>query len=243
MPDVELFNGSLMVSQGNGTLWVQLGEDKASAWLLTVAILHLGVKMGLLFGMVQGYRAVANKISLSLVYVVVGWELQAHSTVISLFQAAQDEVSGMGMFLGFMGWGLTLLVLFVLPQPFFPWETFEGLVYYAYAISSAGLFSQSTNILLYALTPLLQVRFNIMRKEKHSVCWYFYALYLVNIFFLYYIKGCPASLLRYPIDLTICFTATFIAALLGAILYLQGKYGPLLCLRELILGKDFRYML
>jgi transmembrane E3 ubiquitin-protein ligase len=82
-----------------------------------------------------------------------------------------------------------------------------------------------------------------MRKEKHAVCKHFYALYLINIFFLYYVKGCPACLLRYPLDLPLCFTATLLAALIGGVLYLQGRYGPLLCLRECILGKDYRYKL
>jgi hypothetical protein len=115
MPEVELFNGTLRVSQGNGTLWVQLGEDRASPWLSVIAIVHTFTKLALLASMVRCYRAVTNRISLSLVYAVVGFELQANTAVISIFQAAPEDVGWAGIMLGFLGWGLTLCVLFALP--------------------------------------------------------------------------------------------------------------------------------
>ena len=67
MPEVELLNGTLKVTQGEGMmLEMKLGEDRASVWLLPIVIIHLVVKMGLLIAMVRCYRRVANKISLSL---------------------------------------------------------------------------------------------------------------------------------------------------------------------------------
>ena len=126
MPEVELLNGTLKVTQGEGMmLEMKLGEDRASVWLLPIVIIHLVVKMGLLIAMVRCYRRVANKISLSLVYVVVGMELQAHSTVVNLFLAAQNDASSaIGVFFGLLGWGPTLCVLFVLSQPLYAWENF-----------------------------------------------------------------------------------------------------------------------
>lgn len=114
-------------------------------------------------------------------------------------------------------------------------------MYYGYAVSSTGMLSQYSNILLYVLSPLLQIRFNIMRKEKHGICRHVFAVYLINILFLFYVKGCPGCLLRYPLDLSLCIVAAGLALILGIVLYLQGKYGPLLCLRECIQGKDFKY--
>jgi hypothetical protein len=114
-------------------------------------------------------------------------------------------------------------------------------MYYGYAVSSTGMLSQYSNIILYALSPLLQIRFNIMRKEKHGICKHVFAIYLINIFLVFYVKGCPGCLLRYPLDLSLCIIALCLAFLFGIMLYLQGKFGPLVCLRECIQGKDFNY--
>jgi hypothetical protein len=48
--------------------------------------------------------------------------------------------------------------------------------------------------------------------------------------------------LRYPLDLPLCVKASIVALILGVILKMQGKYGPLLCLRQYFQGKDHRYL-
>lgn len=116
------------------------------------------------------------------------------------------------------------------------------MLYYAYTCTSGFLFSQEGNIMLYALSLLLQMRFNVIRNIKHSICPYALSIYLINIFFVYYFKGCPACLLRFPLNLPICIIATVIAVGLAISLQMQGRYGPLLCARQAIQGKDFKYM-
>jgi hypothetical protein len=82
----------------------------------------------------------------------------------------------------------------------------------------------------------------MIRNVKNSICPYALSIYFINIFFVYYFKGCPACLLRYPLDLGLCVNATTIAVVLSIILYFQSKCGPLLCAREAINGKDFTYI-
>jgi hypothetical protein len=96
--------------------------------------------------------------------------------------------------------------------------------------------------MLYALSPLLQMRFNVLRDIKNSICPFAFSLYLINIFFIYYFKGCPACVLRYPLDLFLCIKATVTAVIIAVLLYFQGRIGPLLCARQAIKGKDYRYL-
>jgi hypothetical protein len=96
--------------------------------------------------------------------------------------------------------------------------------------------------MLYALSPLLQMRFNVLRDIKNSICPFAFSLYLINIFFIYYFKGCPACVLRYPLDLSLCIKATVTAVIIAVLLYFQGRIGPLLCARQAIKGKDYRYL-
>jgi hypothetical protein len=149
---------------------------------------------------------------------------------------------GIGVFIGLLGWGVSLATLLLLPRPFVGWESIEGLIYYGYTCSSGLFFTQSGNVMLYALSPLLQVRFNVLQNIKNSICPFAFSIYLINIFFIYYVKGCPACTLRYPLDLPLCFKATAVAVVLGVMLWMQGRKGPLLCLREAIQGKDYKYL-
>lgn len=118
----------------------------------------------------------------------------------------------------------------------------EGLIYYLYECTSGSLFPQSTNVMLYAISPLLQLRFNVCRNVKNSVCPYAISIYLINIFFIYFFKACPSNLLRYSLDLLLCIKASIVAVILTILIYLQGRQGPLLCARELINGKDYKYL-
>ena len=96
--------------------------------------------------------------------------------------------------------------------------------------------------MLYALSPLLQIRFNILRNTKNAICPYGLGMYLINIFFIYYFKACPACVLRYPLDMSLCIKATIVATILSVLVVMQGRYGPLLCLRQYFRGKDHNYM-
>ena len=203
--------------------------------------MHLAAKVGLLLLMVTNFREANGKLSMAYVYVIIGWELQAHLTVIKMFEG-DENVAEFGILIGMAGWVATLSSLLVLPRPLVLWESFEGLVYYSYACTSGFLLSQAGNVMLYALAPLLQIRFNILRKSKNSICAYGMAMYFINIFFIYYFKACPACVLRYPLDLPLCLKASIVALILGVILKMQGKYGPLLCLRQYFQGKDHIYL-
>lgn len=83
------------------------------------------------------------------------------------------------------------------------------------------LLGQSGNMILYALSPVLQVRFNLVRNRKDSVCPFATAIYFINIFFFYYFKGCPACILRFPIELDACIKATLIGIVLVVVLCMQ----------------------
>lgn len=92
-------------------------EEDTSEWLAIIAMLHFAAKLILLGLMVQSFRQANNKLSLSFVYVVIGWELQAHLLVVRLFEAGKESMFGFGIFFGMLGWGLTLVSLLVLPRP------------------------------------------------------------------------------------------------------------------------------
>jgi hypothetical protein len=94
-------------------------------------------------------------------------------------------------------------------------------MYYMYECANGYLFSQAGNIILYALSPILQVRFNLIHNRRDSVCPFAIGMYFMNIFFFYYFKGCPACLLRFPIELGVCIKATVIAVILLVILCMQ----------------------
>jgi hypothetical protein len=85
MPKIYLFNGTLEISEGGDVLMVELSEEEVSEWLLAISMAHLTVKLLLLGAMVRTFREVNNKLSFALVYVIIGWELQAHLTVIKIF--------------------------------------------------------------------------------------------------------------------------------------------------------------
>jgi hypothetical protein len=73
MPYVYLFNNTLTVTQGNATLFVDMKEEGVSEWLAIIALLHLPAKLILLAFMIHFFRQANNKLSLSFVYVIIGW--------------------------------------------------------------------------------------------------------------------------------------------------------------------------
>lgn len=172
--------------------------------------------------MISFFRRDNTKLSFAFVYVIIGFELQSHIFVMRLFEATPDQsMHTLGLMIGILGWGVTLSSLLYLPRPISFCESMEGLGYYMYECANGFLFSQAGNMLLYALCPLLQVRFNIIKSRRDSVCPFSMVIYFINIFFFYYFKGCPACVLRFPIELDVCIKATLIAIALAVILFMQ----------------------
>lgn len=137
MPMVELFNGTLRVEQGNGTLWVEIKEEKISPWLLGITAVHLCAKLFLLTIMVRNYRLANNRLSRAFVYVTIAMELKAHSAVMEIYSTFEEEgIFSFGFGLGMAGLAITIVQIFYLPPPFRLWEAVEGTLYYLYIASS-----------------------------------------------------------------------------------------------------------
>lgn len=100
-------------------------------------------------------------------------------------------------------------------------------------------FSQESKIIMYAISPLLQARFSIIRKIKNKTCPYALSVYFLNLLMLYYIKGCPACPLRFSLNIPICVVATLIGIGMLVLLEKQRRDGPLMCFREMIEGKSY----
>ncbi len=182
-------------------------------------------------------------LSLSFLYILLGVELQSYLLTMQLFQGVHNSTAQMiGFLIGTSGYGYVLFSLFYMPRPVILWENIEGLMYYMFICFSGPGFSQQAKIFLYSISPLLQVRFSIIRKIKNRTCPFAISVYLLNIFMFYYIKGCPACPLRLSVNLPICILATVIAIGLLILLSKQKKEGPLVCFRELIEGKSYEYL-
>ena len=148
----------------------------------------------------------------------------------------------LGFLIGTAGYAYVICSLFYMPRPVILWESIEGLMYYMFICFAGPGFSQEAKIIMYAISPLLQARFSIIRKIKNKTCPYALSVYLINIFMLYYIKGCPACPLRLPLNIPVCVVASLIAIGMLVLLEKQRRDGPLICLREMIEGKSYEYL-
>ena len=183
-----------------------------------------------------------SKLSMSFVYTILGWELQVHLTIMTMFVNLNSEgLVIIGSSIGLLGWACTLVALFYLPRPAMPWEQCEGLIYYLYECGGGFLFSANVNIFLFSLILLFQVRFNLLMNLNHSISIPALLLYLTNIVIILYPKGCPVNVLRQQVNYPLCVAIVFFACVQIWLLLQQKKNGPYLCLREMIKGKDYNY--
>jgi hypothetical protein len=202
-----------------------------SSWLLPLSLIHLAIKLVLLFFMMEDMRR-NNKLSMSFVYIILGWELQVHMTIMSMFMSVNNEVLVvLGSSIGLLGWGCTLLALFYLPRPAMPWEQCEGLIFYLYECGGGFLFSSNVNIFLFSLILLFQLRFNMLMNLNQAISTPAILLYLTNIILILYPKGCPVNILRQQVNYPLCVIIFLFAYLQTHLLMQQKKKGPYLCLR------------
>lgn len=92
--------------------------------ILTIflSIGHLIIKAALFSAMIISYRRTNTNLSMAFLYVIIGWELQAHISVIKMFEATRNpDLVGLGVMIGLGGWLLTLASLIFLPRPLLPY--------------------------------------------------------------------------------------------------------------------------
>jgi hypothetical protein len=114
--------------------------------------------------------------------------------------------------------------------------------YHLFSCSNQFLLPQEVNLLLYAFSPLLQVRFNIIRNIKNGVCPYAISIYLINIVLTCSVNASIPFVFGTPLPHSHCNAFAIIATILCGILYLQGKLEPFLDLIGYTHRKYAKYM-
>ena len=91
------------------------------------------------------------------------------------------------------------------------------------------------------MLPFLQVRHNITLHLRQPIIPSFMVVYIMNLAFAVYLKGCPACTLYLPMNYHLV-NAIIVMGCLGIfVLKLQFKKGPYLWLRGQCLGRDYQY--
>ena len=115
-------NNTLTIVQDNSTLSISYESQNINPYMYFFAIAHAFLKILLLVRIVSDYKRDNTKLSFSLVYTFIGWELQAHLLVIRVFEASDDPGDAFfGVFIGMLGWGFTLASIFFLPNSELRW--------------------------------------------------------------------------------------------------------------------------
>ncbi len=90
MPYIYFSNHSISITQDNSTITVDFKEEKMSPLIVVISVAHLALKCALLFQMITAFRRDNTRLSFAFVYVIIGFELQAHIFVMKVFQASFD---------------------------------------------------------------------------------------------------------------------------------------------------------